>query len=183
MPTEKKAAMVADLEDRLARSRIAITTNYRGLTVTDMANLRRRLGEVGAEVKVAKLTLARLAAERVSKQRLAEVLAGPTAIVFGYTDEVEPARVLTEFIRMSRLPLSITGGLVENRPLTVEDVTTLATLPPRQVLLGLVVGGIQSPIAGLVGALNGIVGSLAWALQARIRQLEEQSGGAAAASA
>lgn len=179
MPTPKKIAEVAELEDLLSRSRIAITTDYRGLSVADMAGLRKRLREVGVELKVAKITLAGIAAQHVGKPELAEVLRGPTAIVFGFRDEVEPARVLTDFVRTSRLPLSITGALLGNRPLSADEVDTLATLPTKPVLLGQLMGSMLSPIAGLVGVLNATLGSLTWALQARIRQLEEQSGAAA----
>ena len=177
MPTAKKVANVAELEDLISRSRIAITTDYRGLSVADLASVRNRLREIEVEVKVAKITLASLAAERAGKPQLADVLRGPTAIAFGFRDEAEPARVLTEFLRTSRLPMSITGALLGNQALTAEQVGTLATLPSKEVLLGQLLGSMQRPIAGLATALNAILASLAWALQARIRQLEE--GGAA----
>ena len=174
MPTPRKIETVSELEDLIARSHIAITADYRGLSVSDMAGLRRRMREVGVEVKVAKITLASLAAQRVGKPRLAEVMQGPTAIAFGFGDEAEPARILAEFVRTTRLPLSIIGALLGDRPMSAEEVNTLASLPSREVLLAQVLGRIQSPIAGLVGVLNVTLSSLVWALQARVRQLEEQ---------
>ena len=178
MPTARKIANVTELQDLIARSRIAITTDYRGLSVTELATVRNRLREIGVEVKVAKITLASIAAELAGKPRLAEVMRGPTAIAFGFGDETEPARVLTEFLRTSRLPMSITGALMGNQALSPEQVGTLATLPSKEILLGQLLGSIQSPIAGLASVLNNILASLAWALQARIRQLEEQGGAA-----
>ncbi len=178
MPTARKVAEVAELEDLISRSRVAITADYRGMTVADMAGLRRRLKEIGVEVKVAKITLASLAAQRVGKPRLSEVLRGPSAIAFGFRDEAEPARVITEFVRTTRLSLSVTGALIGDRPITAEEVTRLASLPTREVLIGQVLGSMQSPIAGLVGVLNATLASLVWALQARVRQLETQPSGA-----
>ena len=186
MPTLKKIASVKELESRLSSSTIVIAAGYQGLNVAQIYLLRRRLREVGVEFKVVKNTLARLAAEESDRPGIVHILQGPTAFAIGYSDPVEPARVLTEYIRSNRLPMEIRGAVLDGRVLSSGDVTTLITLPPREVLVAQVLAGFQSPMARLVGslrspmvgvvnALSGVINSLAWVIEARKRQLEEGS--------
>ncbi len=183
MPTAKKAATIDDLEETIGRAKVAIATDYRGLKMSDLTTLRRRLREVDVELTVVKNTLAVIAAERAGKPNLKDALKGPSAIAFGYGDEVDAAKTLIEFIRTSRLPMTISGGLLGNdRVMTTEDVTSLALLPPKPVVIAQVLGAMQAPIASFVGGLSALVGGFAWALQARIKQLEEGAAGAAPAA-
>jgi len=174
MPTEKKKETVQELEALLSRCKVLIATDYRGLSVADITRLRRRLREVGVEYHVVKNTLAALAAKRASKKGLEQLLTGPTALAFGFGDEVEPARVLTDYVRTSRLNLPIRGGLLDGRVMNAAAVTSLATMPPKEVLIARVVGGIQAPIARLIGVLTGPQRSLLGVLEARRQQLEGQ---------
>ncbi|MBM2826998.1 MAG: ribosomal protein [Dehalococcoidia bacterium] len=184
MPTPKKIETVKDLEGRLLSSRIVIATGYQGISVAQISQLRRKLRESGVEFKVVKNTLARLAAVEVDRPGVIQILQGPTAFVIGYSDPVEPAKVLTEHIRSNRLPMEIRGAVMDGRVLSSSDVATLTTLPSREVLIAQVLAGFQSPLVNLVGtlrspmvgvvnALNGILSSLAWVVEARRRQLEE----------
>ena len=172
MPTPRKLQITSELRELLSKSTIAILTDYRGLTVADISQLRRRLREAGIEYRVVKNTLARFAAEQAGKVGLTKILEGPTAIAFGYADVIEPAKVLIEFVRSSRLPITVRGAILDGRILSAEEVTSLASLPPREVLVGKVMGTLQSPMYGLVNVLSASLRGLVTVLSARVNQLE-----------
>lgn len=174
MPTEAKRQRVRDLSDWLGRSTVAVLADYRGLSARDLEQLRRRLKETGADLKVVKNSLAARAAAEAGKTALGSLLIGPTAIVVGFdADVAAPAQALTEHIRSTRLALPIKGGLLDGRVLTAAQVSVLALLPPREVLLSQVVGAMQGPIASLIGVLAAVPGSLVGVLEARLNQLQE----------
>jgi len=174
-PRPEKVAAVGGLSELLDRSQALVLTDYRGLTVSEKADLTRRLREAGAEYHVVKNTLFRLAyGERGDD--LTPLLAGPTAIAFVLGDPVRPAKVLIDFIREKRKG-EIKGGVVSGRLCNSEGVTTLSTLPSREVLLGQLVGWVQGPLAGLVFSLQGVLGNLVRTVQA----VHDQRAGAAGA--
>ena len=173
MPTEKKAQIVAEIKGIFAKSNIAIFTQYQGLPTMELNVLRRKLQASNSEYQVVKNTLFRLAAKGLDKGNLVADVSGPTAVVFGFGDISAPARVLTEFIRDSKSTMTIKGGFLGDRSLTAAEVSTLATLPPREVLLARVLGRMKSPVAGLLGSLTAPMRGIAGVLQARIKQLEE----------
>ena len=172
MSREKKAQLIDSLQQVFSRCSIGIMTDYRGLSANEMTDLRRGLRESGIEYKVVKNTLARFAAERAGKEELVSFFEGPVAIAFGYGDITEPARALANYIQTSRASMSIKGGFLSDRLLTSEDVTTLSTLPSREILLAKVVGGVQSPISALVIHLTAPMRGIIGMLQARIQQME-----------
>ena len=173
MPTERKKENVRLLSDRLERCAVAITTNYRGLSVAQMTELRRTLRQAGVEYRVIKNTLARFAAEQAGKQELMGIVEGPTAIAFGYTDDiVQPAKVLSDYIRTSRTRLTIRGALLDGRVLSAEEVQALSALPSKEVLITNLLGAMQGPIFALVRVLSANLQGLLILLQARIQQLE-----------
>ena len=183
MPTDRKIQQVSEIKERLERCSIAVSTNPTGLNANDMNDLRSRLRERGVEYRIVKNTLTYIAAEEASKPQLREVVQGPTGLALGYDDPRLVAQTLQEFIRTTRSPLAIQGGLLNTRTLTPEDVHTLATLPPEEVLISRVlgqiqyplsrlVGQLQAPITGLVNTLNGTLSGLGSVLQQRIQQLE-----------
>lgn len=172
MSTPKKAAIVRELQDLFERANVAIVTDYRGLKTSDLTALRRRLRDARVEYHVVKNTLGRRAAVAANRPALPEVLTGPTALALGFGDEAEAARVLTDYIRTSRLNLPVRGAVLGDRVLDTAGVQTLATLPPREVLIGQVLGGIQAPIAGFVGVLSAVLGGFVRVLDARAKQLE-----------
>lgn len=171
MATEEKARMVDELAEKLARSNLTILTDYRGLRVSEMNALRNKLRPVGVEYQVAKNTLTRFAAERVGRGAISPDLAGPTALVFGYQDPVAAARALTEYLRTSKV-LKVKAGLLGERRLSPEEVTRLAELPPKEQLRAILLGSVQGPLAGFVGVLNGLLSSVAYAIDQRAAQLE-----------
>jgi large subunit ribosomal protein L10 len=178
MPTPEKVVAVGELTEKMQRAKLAVLTDYRGLTVRDLANLRQQLRPADVEYEVAKNTLLRLAARNSGVEGAEELLAGPTAIAFCYADIVAPARTITEFARISRV-LNIRGAVLDGRIISTEDVTRLATLPPTEQLHSELVGSIGGPLAGFVGVLNGLLQTLVGTLEARA----EQIGGADSAEA
>jgi large subunit ribosomal protein L10 len=168
----EKVAVVDELADRLSRASMAVLADYRGLTVGQLADLRRALRPHDVEVRVAKNTLSRLAAQRVGREALLPALEGPTAFVFSFGDPAAMAKTLTDTIRAQRLDVQIKSALYGERLLPPADVTRIAELPPREVLLAQVVGTLQGPLAGVVGTLQGMLQSLVGVLEARRMQME-----------
>jgi large subunit ribosomal protein L10 len=172
MPTEKKKQIMESLEQIFAKSSSGIMTDYRGLKTSDVVALRRKLRDNGVEFHVVKNTLARIAAEKAGKDQLASIFNGPMAIAFVKEDISKGAKALTEHITVTKLAITIKGGFLGNRLLTPKEVSILATLPSREILLGKVMGGIQGPLYALVYQLNAPLQGLMTVLQGRIKQLE-----------
>ncbi|MBM4445435.1 MAG: 50S ribosomal protein L10 [Chloroflexi bacterium] len=172
MIRQKKEESVRKIQDMLSNSTIAIVTDYRGMTVGDLAKLRRQLKDAGIEYRVVKNTMAALAAQNSGRGELKELLTGPSAMALGYGEVNEPAKALTEYIRTNRVPLSIKGGALPGRLLTAQDVSAISSLPPRAYLVAQVLRQMQSPLYSLVGVLSAELTALARVLQARKQQLE-----------
>jgi large subunit ribosomal protein L10 len=159
MPTERKIKQVEMLQDKLDRCSIAVATNPTGVDVNGMNEIRSKLRELNIEYKVVKNTLSYIAAEHANRDGLKDVVKGPTALAFGYGDPTEVAKALEEYIRVNRSPLSITGALMDDRALNMEQVYQLATLPSKPEIVSKMLGSLQSPISRLVGCLqNPMVG-------------------------
>lgn len=172
-PRPEKAAVVAEVRDRLTRSDAALMTEYRGLDVPAMAELRRSLRAVGGEYKIYKNTLVRLAVREVGLD-VDDLLTGPTAIAFvGESPDGEPgdaaavAKALRDYSR-TRGELVLKGGVLAGRTLDADGLRALADLPPRPVLLAQVAGAFAAPLAGLAGLLGALPRNFAYGLQALI---------------
>lgn len=177
MPTAQKAAEIDLLVERFERSQMTILADYRGLSVTQMQDLRSKLRPVDSEFRVTKNTLVRIAAERAGVEGLEGFLEGPTAVMFAFSDAAGSAKVLSDFARTSRI-LQVKAGMMNGQVLSADDVEAIATLPPREELLGKLVGMLASPMSRVVGVLSGPSRSVAYLLNAR---LESLGGGAEAA--
>lgn len=174
VPTQAKVDAVNTLAEKFEKSAIVITTNYAGLPVGEMTELRRALREAGVEYRIIKNTLAYLAADQAGKPAVKEVINGPTGIAFGYGEPTEPAKALSGFIRSNRSALAIQGGELDGRALSSEDVQRLADMPTRDELVATLLMRMNSPISGLVNVLNGPLAGLARVLQGRIDNMQEQ---------
>jgi large subunit ribosomal protein L10 len=153
---------------------MAVATEYRGMTMAELTDLRRSLRKAGVEFHVVKNTLARIAAEQAGNPALKEILTGPSALAIGGEDQVAPAKALNDYVRANpRTLLKVVGGVLDGKALTPAQVTALATLPSREELIAKMLGSMNSPIANLVGVLGGPVRALTYVLQARQRQLGE----------
>jgi large subunit ribosomal protein L10 len=182
MPTPRKIEEVAELTDKLSQAQLTIVADYRGLTVADMQGLRGQLRPLGSEMRVAKNTLATIAARQTGREALAEALAGPTALIFVYDDIAGSARVVSDFVRTSRI-MTVRAGLLGNRLVNAEQVASLATLPPKPRLQADVLGGIVGPMAGLVGIFNSVAQALVSILDQKAQQMDGGADGAAVETA
>jgi len=174
MLKSKKAEIIAELEATVRGSSSAIVTDYRGLSVAQIYTLRGDLIALGATYHVAKNTLLRIAAEQAGKPELSTLLSGPTAVAFASGDPAPIARRLSDAVRETRI-LKLRGAYVDGRILDEANVRVLATLPPREVLLAQVVGGIAAPLSGFVNVLAAIPRSLVVALDQIRLQKEQQA--------
>jgi large subunit ribosomal protein L10 len=167
MPNAQKEAIVSDLRAIVAQSKGAILTDYRGLTVAEVTNLRRKLRDVDAEYHIVKNTLFKIAAGDTVTPELETLLTGPTAIVFARNDVVAPTKAILDFLRDLRKPdIKVKGGWIDGRVYDVTQVTALSKLPPREQIVAQLVGTLNGPIAQLVGTLDNIIGEFVRTIQA-----------------
>ncbi len=151
---EQKAEQVDLLTEKLKRAKVALLTDYRGLTVPQLQDLRAKLRTGDVEFRVVKNTLARRAADAAGVKELEAELEGPVAIAFGYEDLSLPSKLINEWVRTTRLKLDFKGGLVEGRVFTPDQVKQLADLPSRESLIAQLMGTLQSPVSQLVGIMQ-----------------------------
>ena len=144
MPTEAKRETVAELREELANARTMIVSEYRGLKVKEIAEIRRALRKQDVTYRVVKNRLMRIAAEDSVGEALSPLLIGPTAIAFG-NDEAGTAKAVLDATRPYNKVVRITGGVLGDRAISADDVTRLAALPSREVLLAKLAGGMQAP--------------------------------------
>ena len=164
MPTEAKRETVAGLRDEISRTRTFIVSEYRGLKVSEIAEIRRSLRKNDVTYHVVKNRLMRIAAEGPTGEALAPLLEGPTAIAFG-TDEAGTAKAVLEAIRPYNRVVKIKGAVLGTKAIDAEGVTMLALLPSREVLQARMAGAIISPVATLAGLLAANLRNLANGLQ------------------
>ena len=164
MPTEAKRETVAELREELAKARTMIVSEYRGLKVKEIAEIRRALRKQDVTYRVVKNRLMRIAAEDSVGEALSPLLNGPTAIAFG-TDEAGTAKAVLDATRPYARVVRITGGVLGDKAIGAEDVTRLAALPPREVLLAKLAGGMQAPVGTLAGLFAAPLRNLGYALQ------------------
>jgi large subunit ribosomal protein L10 len=150
---QEKAALIADLHDRLRGSSLAVMTEYRGLTVAQLNRLRRELKQVGGVYQVTKNTLTRRALKDTAFEKLEQLLEGPTGLVTTAQDPVVVAKVLVRFAEQHD-KLKITGGVLEGTALPASDVSALAKLPSREVLLAQLLGLLQAPASQLLRTIQ-----------------------------
>lgn len=182
-PRPDKVAVVDELKERLAEADGMILTEYRGLDVSDMAELRKALRQAGGEYKIYKNTLVRLAA-RDAGLEIEDLLVGPTALAFvgarpdgSDGDAAAVAKALRDFAKSNQL-LVIKGGVLGDEPLDPDGVKALAELPSREILLARLAGALQAPMASFASLLSAVPRKFAYALDALI----EQRGGPEAAA-
>lgn len=161
----EKELVVEELTKKFNNAKGAILTDYRGLDVAEVTELRDKLRDVGVEYKVVKNTLAFLAAKSAGYEDIKEYLSGPTAIAFSDEDPVAPAKVLSEFAK-DHENLEIKSGVVEGDIIGFDSVKALADIPSREVLLAQVARGMKAPITGLVHCLKDPLKSLVYTLNA-----------------
>lgn len=172
----EKVQQVEEIRVWLKQSAAAILTDYRGLNVGELVQLRTKLREAGSEYKVVKNTLLQRAAEALGISGLDPYLEGPTAVAISPADPVAPAKALQDFIRQMR-KLEVKGALVEGRVLTADQVKALAEMPSKPQMQARLLGTLQGPMYGLAGVLVGLQRNFVYALE-QIRKQKEAAGAA-----
>jgi large subunit ribosomal protein L10 len=178
MRREQKTAMVAQIADRLSRARLALISEHRGMTVAETTEMRRKLRAIRGELKVAKNTLIRRAIKDTRFAALDSQLGGPVGLITGAADPVELAKTVISFKALGD-KFKIRGGVLDGQPLTAEEIQALASLPPREVLLGQLLAVINAPATRLVRVLNEPASALARLIDA----IGRKAGGSGEAAA
>lgn len=152
MKIEDKKQIVEDLKGKFATTKVVIVTDYKGLNVAQMTELRRKLSEANVEYKVVKNTLLKRASEGTDAMMLADVFKGPSGVAFSFDDPVAPAKVLTQFAKDNN-KLEIKAGVMDGKLLGLNAIEALSKLPSREELLAQVLSAMNAVPAGFVRAL------------------------------
>ena len=176
MPTEAKRATIAELREELAKNQTLIVSEYRGLTVKEIAEIRRALRKQDVTYRVVKNRLMRIAAEDSVGEALSPLLTGPTAIAFG-NDAAGTAKAVLDATRPFNKIVRITGAVLGDRAVDADAVTRLAALPSREVLLGRLAGRLEAPIGTLAGLFAAPLRNLGYALAQVAEQKSREAQG------
>jgi large subunit ribosomal protein L10 len=169
----EKEQSIAQVKEALQKAKSVVLADNLGMTVSQVTKLRKELREAGVDLKVAKNTLVGIAAKELGIEGLDQYLHGTTTLAFSNVDEASAAKKIRDFFAKEKAPkFVVKAGILEGKVFDANGVKELADLPSREVLLSSVLAGIQAPLVGVAGALNGLLSSFAYALDARIRQLE-----------
>lgn len=150
-----KEAKVQEIKGKLEKAQGIVLANYQGLNVEEDTELRKRLREAGVEYKIYKNTLVILAAKELGLDGVAEYLKGPVSIAMGYEDVTAPARVLNDFAK-DHEKLELKAGIIEGKIFDEAAIKELATIPPKEVLIGKLLGSLKAPLSKFVYLLNAI---------------------------
>jgi large subunit ribosomal protein L10 len=179
MPTEEKRQAVAELAEMLRSSSAVAVADYRGLKVSDMQTVRRTLRDSGVRLTVAKNRLLKIAAAEADRTELTPMLEGPTALASIEGDEATMAKALADAFRPYSRVVTIRGGMLGNRPIDAAQLTQLASLPSREVLLGKAAGGMAAPLTAMAGVLAANLRNLVGVLNAVADKKQQQTPDAA----
>jgi len=163
-----KEQLVTDLQQKFSTAKGFFVTDYSGLNVAQVTELRRKLRESSIEYKVVKNTLARLALNNLGYQGLDEHFLGPTAVAYAFKDPAAPAKIIEEFLKSHRelQKPEIKIGVIEKQVLSAADMKDIVNLPSRETLIAMLLGGLNAPISGFVGVLNSLLTKLVLVLKA-----------------
>lgn len=162
---EFKSEKISALKEKIEKAQVAIITEYHGLTVEEITNLRRSLQKDGGDYTVVKNTLAKIAIKDTPYEALAEKLTGPIALAFGFQDPVSPAKAVAKFIKDSKKG-TIVGAVLDGKLLSENETKALATLPSKEELYAKMLGCVNSPASGIVGSINAVMAQLTRAMAA-----------------
>jgi large subunit ribosomal protein L10 len=179
MNREEKSATIQEIAAQIEASEAIFAVDYRGISVSQAAELRGKLREADASFRIVKNRLTKLAADKAGEERLAELLQGPTALTFVRGDTAQAAKAISTFNKEHDV-LTYKGGFMDTTSLDAESFKAIALLPSREVLIGQFAGVVASPVTGVVRGLNALIQGLA----SQLGQIADQglvSGGAATA--
>ncbi len=164
-----KQEKIEAMKENFAKAKVAVVTEYRGLSVEEITKLRRALQKENSDYMVTKNTLAKVASKGTQFEVLEEVLKGPVAIAFGFADEVAPAKVLTKFIKEAKKG-QIVAAALDGKLLDAKETAVLADLPSKEELYAKMLGCINSPATGIAGAVNAVMSGLVRAMDQVAKQ-------------
>ena len=164
-----KQEKIEAMKENFAKAKVAVVTEYRGMTVEEITKLRRALQKENSDYMVTKNTLAKVAAKGTQFEVLEEVLKGPVAIAFGFADEVAPAKVLKKFIKEAKKG-QIVAAALDGKLLDAKETAVLADLPSKEELYAKMLGCINSPATGIAGAVNAVMSGLVRAMDQIAKQ-------------
>lgn len=164
-----KQEKIEAMKENFSKAKVAVVTEYRGLTVEEITTLRRSLQKENSDYMVTKNTLAKVASKGTQFEVLSEILKGPVAIAFGFHDEVAPAKILTKFIKEVKKG-EIVAAALDGKLLNAKETEVLANLPTKEELYAKMLGSINSPATGIVGAVNAVMSSLVRAMDQVAKQ-------------
>lgn len=171
MKLEEKKQIAQDLHEKFSRSKVVIVTEYKGLDVAAISDLRKKLRESGIEYRVAKNTLLERASEGTEAALIKDSFKGPSAIAVSYNDPVAPAKVLIKYAESNK-KLVIKAGVLNGKVLDLNAITALSTMPPREVVLAQLLSAMKGVPAAFVRVLNEIPKNFLYVLQAIKNQKE-----------
>ena len=164
-----KQDKIEAMKENFSKAKVAVVTEYRGMSVEEITKLRRALQKEDSDYMVTKNTLAKVAAKGTQFEVLEEVLKGPVAIAFGFKDEVAPAKVLKKFIKEAKKGQVIAAAL-DGKLLDAKETEVLADLPSKEELYAKMLGCINSPATGIAGAVNAVMSGLVRAMDQVAKQ-------------
>ena len=143
-----------------------VLADYRGMNVKEMETLRAGFRGASMDCQVVKNTFAVRAVQGTSFEAISEKFVGPVSIAFSYDDVVAPAKIISEFNKNNNNKLKVTGGFIEGKEVTPDEIKKIAALPSKKVLIGKIMASMQSPVRGVIGTLNGVIGNFVGVLRA-----------------
>ena len=170
----EKCEQIDEIKQVMTGAELWIVSDFRGLVVTEIQELRRAINESGGRFGVTKNSLARRAAAEVGLDEAIPLFEGPSAITECHDDLVGPAKALWDLFQRDDRWV-VRGGVLNGELISVDQVQKLASLPGKEQMLAQVVGGIEGPLSGLVWTLDGVLSGLVYALQGRLDQLQESN--------
>lgn len=162
---QQKQQLIEELADKLKRQKSLVFTDFRGLKVGELQDLRKKLKEAGAEYRVAKKTLIKLVLDKAKKKIDISQFKDSVALAFGFQDPITPFKIISKFAKEHK-NLEILGGLMDDEFLTVDGIEELAKIPSRDELLIKLIASLKSPIRGFVNVLGGGIRNLIGTLEA-----------------
>ena len=160
-----KAEKISQMKEKIEKAKVAIVTDYKGLSVEEITKLRREIQKEDGDYMVTKNTLAKIAIKGTEYEVLSDALTGPIAIAFGFEDQVAPAKALAKFIKESKKG-EILAAAMDGKLLSAAEAKALATLPSKQEIYAKMLGCINSPASGIANSINAVMSSLTRAMAA-----------------
>lgn len=172
---QRKQSVIQEIKEHIENSQSVVVVEYRGLTVADATDLRNQFRDNNVDYKVYKNTMVNLALKELGYENYEEILNGPNAFIFSNEDMVTGPKISTKFAKDHEKVFSVKAGFMDGKVMTSEEVVQLSKMPSREVLLSMVLRGLQGPIAGLANVCQGTLRSAVYALNAVKEKKENEA--------